>query len=122
MASKCLSLLVVVCSILLASASIEAVLGGWQPIKNVTDPKVVEIAEFAVQQHNNMHVRGMLRLRLVSVVRGETQIVDGINYKLVVSAAIVAVNPMIESNYQVVVLDKPWMKERNLISFDKIAP
>ncbi|XP_073154146.1 cysteine proteinase inhibitor 5-like [Henckelia pumila] len=118
MASKCLSLLVVVCSILLASASIEAALGGWQTIKNVTDPKVVEIAEFAVKQHNNMHVSGMLRL--VSVVKGETQIVNGINYKLVVSAADAA-DLMTQSNYQVVVLDKPWMKERNLISFVKIA-
>ncbi|XP_075481323.1 cysteine proteinase inhibitor 5-like [Primulina tabacum] len=117
MAPKSLSLLVVVCSILLASASTEASMDGWQTISNLKDPKVVEIAEFAVKQHN-MKVKIMLRL--VSVIKGEIQIVTGVNYKLVISATD-ALAKMTESNYQVVVWDKPWMKERNLTSFEKIA-
>ncbi|XP_073059690.1 cysteine proteinase inhibitor 5-like [Primulina eburnea] len=90
---------------------------GWQPISNLKDPKVVEIAEFAVKQHN-MKINDMLRL--VSVIKGESQIVNGVNYKLVISAAEV-LTKMTESNYRVVVWDKPWTKERNLTSFEKIA-
>ncbi|XP_073154152.1 cysteine proteinase inhibitor 1-like [Henckelia pumila] len=113
MAPKSLSLLVVICSILLASASIEASLDGWQVIKNLRDPTVIDIAKFAVKEHNKI-VDSMLEL--VSVVHGETQVVSGINYKLL----ILAKDDALEGNYRVVVWDKPWTKERNLTSFEKI--
>ncbi|KZV55088.1 cysteine protein inhibitor 5 [Dorcoceras hygrometricum] len=116
MAPKSLSLLTVISSLLLAFASVEASFGGWQAINNLTDPKVVEIAEFAVKQHN-MRVNAMLRL--VAVVNGETQMVDGVNYRLDISAANTLMS--MKGNYRVVVWDKPWNKERKLISFDKTA-
>lgn len=117
MAPKFLSLLVVTFSILLASSSIEASIGGWQVISNLTDPKVVEIGKFAVKEHN-MRVNAMLSF--VSIVKGETQIVNGINYRLIISATDSPVANA-QSNYLVVVWDKPWKKERRLISFEKIA-
>ncbi|XP_073061774.1 cysteine proteinase inhibitor 5-like [Primulina eburnea] len=117
MAPKFLSLLVVTFSILLASSSIKASFAGWQEISNMTDPKVVEIGKFAVKEHNK---RVNALLSFVSIVKGETQIVNGINYRLIISATdAVAANA--ESNYRVVVWDKSWKKERRLISFEKIA-
>ncbi|XP_073296615.1 cysteine proteinase inhibitor 5-like [Primulina huaijiensis] len=117
MAPKFLSLLVVAFSILLASFSIEASIAGWNPISNLTDPKVVEIGKFAVKEHNK---RVNALLSFVSIVKGETQIVNGMNYRLIISATDAhAANA--ESNYRVVVWDNPWRKERRLISFEKIA-
>ncbi|CAL1352140.1 unnamed protein product [Linum trigynum] len=62
-----------------------AIAGGWQPIKNVTDEHVKEIAEFAVKAHDSQAPDHPLHL--VSVDRGETQIVAGTNYRLVLTAA-----------------------------------
>ncbi|XP_075499345.1 cysteine proteinase inhibitor 5-like [Primulina tabacum] len=116
MAPKFFSLIVVAFSILLASSSIKASFAGWQAISNLTDPKVVEIGKFAVKEHNK-RVNALLRFE--SIVKGETQIVNGINYRLIISATdALATNA--ESNYRVVVWDKPWKKERRLISFEKL--
>ncbi|XP_075499356.1 cysteine proteinase inhibitor 5-like [Primulina tabacum] len=116
MAPKCFSLLVITFSILLSSSSIKASFAGWQAISNLTDPKVVEIGKFAVKEHNK-RVNALLRFE--SIVKGETQIVNGINYRLIISATdALATNA--ESNYRVVVWDKPWKKERRLISFEKL--
>lgn len=56
-------------------------LGGWQPIKDLNDPHVREIGEFAVSEHNK-EVEHDQKLSLRRVVRGETQVVAGINYHL----------------------------------------
>ncbi|KAL6542940.1 hypothetical protein OROHE_010460 [Orobanche hederae] len=58
--------------------------GGWQPIKDPTKPSVVEIARFAVAEHNEQ--ANATRLEFMSVVRGETQVVAGLNYRLVIAA------------------------------------
>ncbi|XP_073061707.1 cysteine proteinase inhibitor 5-like [Primulina eburnea] len=118
MAPKFLSLLVVTFSILLVSASsIKASFSGWQAISNLNDPNVVEIGKFAVKEHNK---RVNALLSLMSIVKGETQIVNGMNYRLIISATY-ALAAKAESNYRMVVWDKPWKKERRLISFKKIA-
>ncbi|XP_020590455.1 cysteine proteinase inhibitor 1-like [Phalaenopsis equestris] len=58
----------------------ELIDGGWQPIKNLNDSIVGEIVKFALDEYNN---KTHLNLNLVNVTRGETQIVAGINYRLV---------------------------------------
>ena len=46
--------------------------GAWQPIKNVTEPHVTEIGEFAVEEYNK---ESKSQLTFLSVVKGETQVV-----------------------------------------------
>ncbi|XP_075486436.1 cysteine proteinase inhibitor 1-like [Primulina tabacum] len=122
MAPKSFSSFLVIYLILLASAMLgdgkSSSIAGWQVISNLTDPKVVEIAKFAVKEHNK---RAITILKLVSVIKGETQIVDGKNYRVVIIARDGLKAMTAESNYRVVVWDKPWKKERRVTSFEKIA-
>ncbi|KAF8047362.1 hypothetical protein N665_3074s0001 [Sinapis alba] len=54
-------------------------------------------------------------MKFMNVVRGEFQIVSGINYRLVVEANDGSNN--VGTMYEAVVLDQPWMKTMNLTSF-----
>ncbi|KAI3740451.1 hypothetical protein L2E82_30880 [Cichorium intybus] len=86
------------------------VTGGWSPIRNVTEPGVVDIGKFAVDEHNkNDHAS----LKFKKVVKGESQVVAGMNYKLTITAA----DDSVENKYVAVVWDKPWEKFRQLVSF-----
>ncbi|MCD7454462.1 hypothetical protein HAX54_024901 [Datura stramonium] len=58
-------------------------LGGWTPITDTKDRHVVEIGKFAVDQHNKESESNLVFKR---VVKGETQVVAGTNYRLVISA------------------------------------
>ncbi|BBH00658.1 hypothetical protein Prudu_010703, partial [Prunus dulcis] len=63
-------------------------IGSWQPIKNISNPKVKEVAKFVVSEYNKQ-AQGKSsdpKLVLDSVVRGELQVVHGLKYKLVLSA------------------------------------
>ncbi|PON34352.1 Cystatin [Parasponia andersonii] len=84
--------------------------GGWQPIEDLKDPHVREIAEFAVTEYNK---QSKLDLKLKSVVKGETQVVAGTNYRLVVSVQ----NKAVAEKYEALVWERPWLHFRNLTSF-----
>ncbi|KFK41155.1 hypothetical protein AALP_AA2G092800 [Arabis alpina] len=91
-------------------ASSAARVGGWSPITDVKDPHVVQIGEFAVSEYDKRSKSG---LKFETVVRGETQVVAGTNYRLRVTA-----NDGGESkNYEAIVWEKPWLKSMNLTSF-----
>ncbi|XWS15479.1 hypothetical protein CRYUN_Cryun34aG0004200 [Craigia yunnanensis] len=88
-------------------------LGGWTPIKNITHPHVTEIAEFAVTEYNK---QSKTTLKLLKVVKGETQVVAGVNYRLLLNATDgAATNP-----YQAVVWEKAWQHYMNLTSFIRL--
>ncbi|KAK8938280.1 Cysteine proteinase inhibitor 5 [Platanthera guangdongensis] len=87
--------------------------GGWSPIKNLGDPHVREIANFAVEEHDKQAGENQI---LIKVLRGETQIVSGVNYRLVIK---VADGDALE-DFEVIVWDKPWAKFRKLTSFRPI--
>ncbi|KAK4439437.1 Cysteine proteinase inhibitor 1 [Sesamum alatum] len=89
-------------------------LGGWRPISNPRDHKVLEIAEFAVREHNKL---AKTNLELQSVISGATQVVGGRNYRLIVSA----VEGNSRSNYLALVYEKPWLHLKILIRFTKVA-
>ncbi|KAL1214016.1 Cysteine proteinase inhibitor 5 [Cardamine amara subsp. amara] len=93
-------------------ASAAARVGGWSPISDVKDPHVVEIGEYAVSQYN---YRSKAGLKFETVVRGETQVVAGTNYRLTVAAND---GGGASKNYEAIVWEKPWMKFRNLTSFE----
>ncbi|XP_076924358.1 cysteine proteinase inhibitor 1-like [Bidens hawaiensis] len=84
--------------------------GGWKPIRNVTDPTVVDIAKFAVDEHNK---EDHASLKFLRVVKGESQVVAGMNYNLTISAK----DGNMVNNYMSLVWDKPWEKFRQLVSF-----
>ncbi|KAI3510489.1 hypothetical protein L1887_17529 [Cichorium endivia] len=84
--------------------------GGWNPI-NATDPTVIEIGKFAVDEHDkDAHVS----LKFEKVVGGVSQVVAGMQYNITITA----VNGVEENNYVALVWDKPWQKFRQLVSFD----
>ncbi|KAG8385839.1 hypothetical protein BUALT_Bualt03G0086900 [Buddleja alternifolia] len=123
-ALKSRSLLLVLLSVLVFSfSSCEAshFLGGWDPIHKLNDPLVVEIAKFAVAEHNK---QAKAALEFVTVVKGETELVAGLNYKLIISAkdggAAAPAAAALTKNYEAVVYDVPWGKERELTSFKEI--
>ncbi|CAN8245704.1 unnamed protein product [Cochlearia groenlandica] len=94
-------------------ASAAARVGGWSAISDVKDPHVVEIGEFAVSEYDKQSKSG---LKFVTVVSGESQIVSGTNYKLVVE-----VNDGTRKNYEAVVWEQPWLKSMNLTSFKPVV-
>lgn len=84
--------------------------GGWSPIPDVTDPKIVEIGKFSVDEHNK---EDNASLEFKKVVKGESQVVAGTKYNLTITAA----DGSVENNYVALVWDKPWQKFRKLLSF-----
>ncbi|XP_073271564.1 cysteine proteinase inhibitor 1-like [Primulina huaijiensis] len=91
-----------------------AIVGNWRPIPNVND--VLEIARFAVSEHNK---KANVQLEFVKVVKGESQVVEGTNYRLVIIANDAAVGNA-PGNYEAVVWDMPWKHFRELSSFVKV--
>ena len=106
-----LSLLVFASVSALAAARLGGIVGGWTPIKDIkNDPHVAEIAEYAVTEYDK---RSGANLKLVKVVKGETQVVAGINYRLVLKAK----DGSKTTDYEAVVWEKAWEHFRNLTSF-----
>ncbi|XP_021831675.1 cysteine proteinase inhibitor 1-like [Prunus avium] len=131
MRPHCLLALVALVLPLVAAAATghrDALVGGYQPIKNISDPHVKEIAEFAVSEYNKQ-AQGKNKLVFQRVIRGETQVVAGINFRLVISAkneSSEVSNPPTAAaaageNYVAGVWEKSWEHFRQLISFRKLA-
>ncbi|XP_075521572.1 cysteine proteinase inhibitor 1-like [Primulina tabacum] len=93
-----------------------AIVGNWRPIPNVNVVEVLEIARFAVSEYNK---KDNVQLELVKVVKGETQLVEGTNYRVVIIANDAA-GGNAPGNYEVVVWDMPWKHFRELSSFVKV--
>ncbi|CAN0890911.1 Cysteine proteinase inhibitor 5 [Linum grandiflorum] len=84
MATKPIIFLATMTTIVVTVSAIGAIVGGWEPIKNPKDKHVIEIAEFAVKTYDDQVPKK--NLKLVSVNKGEYQVVAGMNYKLIVTA------------------------------------
>ncbi|KAJ4901396.1 Cysteine proteinase inhibitor 5 [Raphanus sativus] len=97
-------------------ASASPFVGGWRPLRNVSDPHVVEIGEFAVSEYNKQSKSG---LKFVSVVSGDSQVVAGTNYRLIVAVndGVKIANAGASKNYEAIVWEQPWLKSKNLTSF-----
>ncbi|WOG83121.1 hypothetical protein DCAR_0102295 [Daucus carota subsp. sativus] len=88
--------------------------GGWQAIKNANDPIIQEIGKFAVAAFNLVHNKNLV---FQGVIKGETQIVAGTNFRLTISVKDMDVSMNVSINYQATVFDQPWTHTRNLTSF-----
>ncbi|KAJ1296581.1 hypothetical protein BS78_01G312400 [Paspalum vaginatum] len=73
---------VALCSSIAPAAS-AAIVGGWRPIKDVSDPHIQELGSWAVSEHVKEAEDG---LSFTKVVSGEQQVVAGMNYKLAIEA------------------------------------
>uniref|UniRef100_M4DLH7 Cystatin domain-containing protein n=1 Tax=Brassica campestris TaxID=3711 RepID=M4DLH7_BRACM len=108
-----LFLALVLCSLYVSQA---ALTGGWSPISDVKNARIVEIGEFAVSEYNKQSKSG---LKFVEVVSGESQIAAGMNYRLILAdneGVAIAGNGE-SKKYEAVVWEKPWLKSMNLTSF-----
>ncbi|KAK9084678.1 hypothetical protein Sjap_025089 [Stephania japonica] len=81
--------------------------GGWQPVEDVKE--VEGIGRFAVAKHNK---EAHTHLKFEGVLKGETQIVEGINYKLTIRA----INGELIHNYEARVFED-LKGHKNLVSF-----
>lgn len=93
-----------------------AIVGNWRSIPDVNVVEVLKIARFAVSEHNK---KASAQLEFVKVVKGETQVVKGTNYRLVIIANDAAAENT-PGNYEAVVWDMPWKHFRELSSFVKV--
>ncbi|GMI93263.1 hypothetical protein HRI_002995600 [Hibiscus trionum] len=99
---------------LIASESpIGSMVGVWTPIKDIKDPHVIEVAEFAVDEYNKQVNSS---LKLVVVVNGETRVASGTNYWLFLQATGRAGKRM----YRAFVWEKAWKRLKQLISFEPL--
>ncbi|CAN6306139.1 unnamed protein product [Urochloa humidicola] len=91
--------------------------GGWSAIQNVSDPHIQELGGWALGQAKEKRLAGAgPGLRFRRVVRGEQQVVAGMNYRLYVDAADAGGRP---APYVAVVFEQVWTSTRELTSFDK---
>ncbi|KAM1347959.1 hypothetical protein ACFX2H_036830 [Malus domestica] len=126
MRPQCLLLLVALI-LPLAAATSTVQIGGWKPIEDVSDPEVLEAAEFAVSEYNTKQAKAQNKLVFETVLRGETQLVAGTNYKLFISAkneSSVAnptrvIGTAAANNYEVFVYDRAWEHHKELVYFHR---
>ncbi|KAK9091927.1 hypothetical protein Syun_026838 [Stephania yunnanensis] len=88
--------------------------GGWQPIDVQNNAHAVDLAQYAVNEHNK---QAHTHLKFESLVRGESQVVAGVNYRLTLAAK----DEILVRQYQAVVYERPWENYRELNSFVPIA-
>jgi cystatin-C len=94
-------------AVLLASA----IAADYRPIKDVNDPHVVDIANYAVRVHDD---QTGLKLKLENVISGEyLMLIEGAKYCLNITAT----DTTASNKYNVVVFDIPVRDYRNLTSF-----
>ncbi|KAG8385835.1 hypothetical protein BUALT_Bualt03G0086500 [Buddleja alternifolia] len=87
--------------------------GPWRPITDPKDHKVLEIAKFAVDEHNKL---AKTNLRFQNVINGTMKVVGGRIYRFVISAR----DGNAPDNYLALVYEKPWQHSKFLISFKKV--
>ncbi|KAF3788278.1 Cysteine proteinase inhibitor 5 [Nymphaea thermarum] len=88
--------------------------GGFQPIPDVKNNKhVQELGKFAVTGYNKEHHEAAA-LVFVEVVEGQSQVVAGTNYKLLIKA----LKAGYVKHYKALVYEKPWENVKTLTSFD----
>jgi cystatin-C len=90
-----------------------SIIGGWSPINNISDPYVTGIANYAVTEYDK---RSGAKLKFEKVIKGESQVVAGTNYRLTLSAA----NGSASNNYEAFVWEREWENLRNLTSFEPV--
>ncbi|GAB2224721.1 hypothetical protein Drorol1_Dr00005490 [Drosera rotundifolia] len=87
-------------------------IGGWRLIRDLTDPHLIEIAEFAVAQHNSL---AHAQLKFEKLLKAERKTVEGVDYRVRISA----LDGTVKREYVAVVWERVWLKVIKLVSFNK---
>ncbi|KAF8096255.1 hypothetical protein N665_0313s0025 [Sinapis alba] len=111
-------LLISLVLLLLLHASAAAPTGRWTPISNVKNPHVVEVGKFAVSEYD---MESKSELKFVAVVSGESKVVAGTSYRLIVAVDDSATGAGGSKNYEAIVWEKEWLKSMNLTSFKPVV-
>jgi hypothetical protein len=85
--------------------------GDYSPIKNLNDPHVIEIANFAVTEYGKQ--QRIKNPKLDKIIKGESQADDGTNYRLILTVIIESVS----YPNQAIVHENPSKSFKKLISF-----
>ena len=88
--------------------------GGWTPAKDPSAPEYFQLATFAVSEANK---RINEALTLESVSRAETQVVAGVNYRLILSARD---QRPVTNNYEAIVFSQAAPTSLQLTSFNPL--
>lgn len=124
MRSNCLLALVALVLALVACAADgrDMKVGGWQPVGDLSDPHVVEIAKFALSEFSKQSEPVQNKLVYYNMAKGETMVESGVRYQLVIGATNETIpDPLFSLNYyEGVVLEKAWKHFRQLLSFAAI--
>ncbi|KAK6919728.1 Cystatin domain [Dillenia turbinata] len=110
-------ILALVLSIMVLQDSVSALFDGCNPINNLNDPHVVEIAKFALSEINNQINTRPLKLK--SVDQGCSQVVAGLSYLLRISTMETMGLDLIKK-FEVLVWEKAGSGDKKLISFKPI--
>ncbi|KAE8683146.1 putative MO25-like protein [Hibiscus syriacus] len=97
-------------SLIISDAVRVSDVGGWTPIKNLNDPHVTKIAEFAVNEYNK---QSKASLKLVAVVSGDSQLASGMTYRLLLKAN----DGTMTNEYRAVVWEQVQQDFKKLIVF-----
>ncbi|KAK8618257.1 hypothetical protein V6N13_132257 [Hibiscus sabdariffa] len=87
--------------------------GVWYPIRNINDPYVTQLAEFAVYEYN---IQSNASLTLVVVESGDTRVASGVNFRLLLKAT----DGTLTKDYRAVVWENVLTDSRKLILFQAI--
>ncbi|XP_022156942.1 cysteine proteinase inhibitor 1-like [Momordica charantia] len=92
--------------------------GAYEPIKDVNASFIQEIGRYACIEYNRINEKKPEFTPHVyqKVVKGEQQVVGGMNYRL---ALMVTVNKQ-SQYYQAIVYDRSWESHRELTSFRRL--
>lgn len=85
----------------------------WTPIKNLSDPHVISVGEFAVTTHNT---QAQTTLVFDSLADGQTKNSSGTDYKLVIAAKNGNGDDTLR-NYEALVNEKPFQNFMELMYF-----
>ncbi|CAM8997333.1 unnamed protein product [Rhodiola kirilowii] len=105
----------IVCCALTSSVPNHPHVGGWHPIEDVNHPAIQDLVKFAIAAEK---WSGGPRLQFERVIEGERQVVNGVNYRLILEASSDGKLGKYEAVLYVKV--KPREHFRKLISFRNI--
>ncbi|KAG7567251.1 Cystatin domain [Arabidopsis thaliana x Arabidopsis arenosa] len=89
--------------------------GGWFPIKDIDDPSVDDIAKFAITRNNK---KNNSPLKLQTVVSGESQVVCGIIFRLIIDVS--EGEDGDSKTYEAEVYQPPWRDNPLVLNYFKL--
>uniref|UniRef100_A0A0A0KF46 Cystatin domain-containing protein n=1 Tax=Cucumis sativus TaxID=3659 RepID=A0A0A0KF46_CUCSA len=90
--------------------------GGYTPVKDPQSPRMKELAEWAVAEHNK---KEGTHLRFISILKCESQIVNGVNYRFTLTAKDESDN-CLPGNYMAIVYEQLSEHLKELVFFKQL--